>query len=79
MTEVRLTLPKNVVLETAIAPVTLALPGSADFHGDTMTYFVPSVPVLLELLRERGFAIELVRDIGARAIVLMRAPAARLP
>jgi 2-polyprenyl-3-methyl-5-hydroxy-6-metoxy-1,4-benzoquinol methylase len=63
-----------IVLETAIAPVTLALPGAADFHGDFMTYFVPSVPVLVELLRERGFAIEVVRDIGARAIVMMRAP-----
>ncbi len=63
-----------IVLETAISPVTLALPGKADFHGDDMTYFVPSVAVLVELLRERGFAIEVVRDIGARAIVVMRAP-----
>jgi 2-polyprenyl-3-methyl-5-hydroxy-6-metoxy-1,4-benzoquinol methylase len=63
-----------IVLETAINPVTLTLPGRADFHGDTSTYFVPSVPVLLELLRERRFSIEIVRDIGTRAIVFMRAP-----
>jgi 2-polyprenyl-3-methyl-5-hydroxy-6-metoxy-1,4-benzoquinol methylase len=63
-----------IVLETAIAPVTLALPGTADFHGDHMTYFVPSIPVLVELLRERGFGIDVIRDIGARAIVVMRAP-----
>jgi 2-polyprenyl-3-methyl-5-hydroxy-6-metoxy-1,4-benzoquinol methylase len=65
-----------VVLETAKADVTLTLPGKAAFHGDTTTFFVPSLPVLVELVRERGFAIEVVRDIGTRAIVFMRAPAA---
>jgi tRNA (mo5U34)-methyltransferase len=61
-----------VVLETAVEPVTLSLPGTRDYHGDTTTYFVPSVPVLLELLRERGFGIEIVRDLGARAVVFAR-------
>jgi 2-polyprenyl-3-methyl-5-hydroxy-6-metoxy-1,4-benzoquinol methylase len=65
-----------IVLETAKADVTLTLPGNADFHGDTTTFFVPSLGVLLELVRERGFTIEVVRDIGTRAIVFMRAPAA---
>jgi len=65
-----------VVLETAIAPVTRTLPGSNAFHGDTTTFFVPSVPVLLELVRERGFAVEVVRHLGDRAVLFMRAPAA---
>jgi 2-polyprenyl-3-methyl-5-hydroxy-6-metoxy-1,4-benzoquinol methylase len=68
-----------VVLETAIAPVTRTLPGAAHYHGDTTTFFLPSVPVLLELVRERGFSIDLVRDLGDRALLFMRAPAARLP
>jgi len=61
-----------IVLETAIEPVTLSLPGDRDYHGDTSTFFVPSVPVLLELLRERRLRIEIVRDIGARAVVFAR-------
>lgn len=64
-----------IVLETAIAPVTLTLPGDAHYRGDTSTYFVPSVPLLLQLIRERGFQIDVVRDIGERAIVFMRRPA----
>jgi SAM-dependent methyltransferase len=64
-----------VVLETASEPVTLTLPGPADYHGDTSTFFVPSVPVLLELLRERDFAVEVVRDLGTRALTFMRPPA----
>ena len=64
-----------IVLETAIEPVTLTLPGKQDYRGDTSTYFVPSIPVLLELLRERGFRIEIVRDIGGRAVVFARPPA----
>jgi 2-polyprenyl-3-methyl-5-hydroxy-6-metoxy-1,4-benzoquinol methylase len=68
-----------VVLDTAIAPVTRTLPGSAAYHGDTTTFFLPSIPVLLELVRERGFAIEVVRDLGDRALLVMRAPAADLP
>lgn len=61
-----------IVLETAIEPVTLTLPGARDYRGDTSTYFVPSIPVLLELLRERAFRIEIVRDIGGRAVVFAR-------
>ena len=61
-----------IVLETAIEPVTLSLPGDRDYHGDTSTFFVPSVPLLLELLRERGLRIEIVRDLGARAVVFAR-------
>jgi 2-polyprenyl-3-methyl-5-hydroxy-6-metoxy-1,4-benzoquinol methylase len=64
-----------IVLETAIAPVTLTRPGAADYHGDPSTYFVPSIGVLLELVRERGFRVEIVRDLGARAVLHMRAPA----
>jgi tRNA (mo5U34)-methyltransferase len=63
-----------IVLETAIEPVTLSLPGRRDYHGDTSTFFVPSVPVLLELLRERALRIEIVRDLGTRAVVFARAP-----
>lgn len=64
-----------IVLETAIEPITLTLPGMAGYHGDTSTYFVPSVGVLLELVRERGFRVEIVRNLGARAVLFMRAPA----
>jgi tRNA (mo5U34)-methyltransferase len=61
-----------IVLETAIEPVTLSLPGDRDYHGDTSTFFVPSLPVLLELLRERSLRIEIVRNLGARALVFAR-------
>ena len=64
-----------IVLETAIESVTLTLPGMADYHGDTSTYFVPSFGVLLELVRERGFRIEIARDIGGRAVLFIRPPA----
>jgi tRNA (mo5U34)-methyltransferase len=64
-----------IVLETAIEPVTLTRPGGRDYHGDTSTFFVPSVPVLLELVRERGLRVEVVRNLGSRAIVFMRPPA----
>jgi 2-polyprenyl-3-methyl-5-hydroxy-6-metoxy-1,4-benzoquinol methylase len=63
-----------IVLETAIEPVTLTLPAGKDYHGDTSTFFVPSVPVLLELVRERGLRVEVVRNLGTRAVVLMRPP-----
>jgi tRNA (mo5U34)-methyltransferase len=64
-----------IVLETAIEAVTQTRPGARDYNGDTSTYFVPSVPVLLELIRERGNRIEIVRQLGTRAIVFMRPPA----
>jgi tRNA (mo5U34)-methyltransferase len=63
-----------IVLETAIESVTLTRPGGRDYNGDTSTFFVPSLPILLQLIRERGFKIEVVRDIGTRAIIFMRAP-----
>ncbi|MEA2371236.1 MAG: tRNA (mo5U34)-methyltransferase [Solirubrobacteraceae bacterium] len=61
-----------VVLETAIEPVTLTLPGPATYHGDPSTYFVPSVAVLLELVREHGFHVESARNLGTRAILFLR-------
>jgi 2-polyprenyl-3-methyl-5-hydroxy-6-metoxy-1,4-benzoquinol methylase len=61
-----------IVLETAIEHVTVTLPGPALYHGDPSTYFVPSIAVLLELVRERGFHVELVRNLGTRAILFMR-------
>ena len=60
------------MLETAIEPVTLTLPGDADYHGDTSTFFVPSIPVLLELVRERGLTVEIVRNIGTRCVLFLR-------
>jgi len=63
-----------IVLETAIEPVTRTLPAMMAYHGDTSTFFVPSVGVLLELVRERGFGVEIVRKLGARAVLFMRAP-----
>lgn len=64
-----------VILETAIEPRTLALPGMRDYHCDTATYFVPSMSVLIELVRERGFAIESTRSLTTRGILALRAPA----
>jgi 2-polyprenyl-3-methyl-5-hydroxy-6-metoxy-1,4-benzoquinol methylase len=65
-----------IVLETAIEPITRTAPGAAAYRGDTSTFFVPSVPVLLELVRERNLSIELVREIPSRAVLFLRAPAA---
>ena len=45
-----------------------------DYRGDTRTYFVPSVAVLLELVRERGYSVEIVRNLGARIVLFMRVP-----
>ncbi len=72
-----LTVPTHglIVLETASEPVTLTCPGMADYRGDTSTYFVPSFAVLLELVRERGFRVEVARNLGARIVLFMRAPA----
>lgn len=72
-----LTVPAQglVVLETASEPITQTCPGMVDYRGDTSTFFVPSIGVLLELVRERGFRVEIVRDLGARAVLFMRAPA----
>jgi tRNA (mo5U34)-methyltransferase len=63
-----------VVLETAIERVTRTLPGAMDYHGDTTTFFVPSIPVLTELIRERGLEIEVMRDLGTRALAFVRCP-----
>ena len=61
-----------MVLETAVEERTLSIPGDSDYLGDPTTFFVPSVPVLLELLRERECRIEIVRRIGTRAVVFGR-------
>ena len=61
-----------IVLETATEPKTVTAPGDAPYKGDTSTYFVPSVPVLLELVRERGLRIEVVRNIGTRCVLHLR-------
>ena len=64
-----------IVLETAIEPVTQTRPGMRDYNGDTSTYFVPSIPVLVELVRERGLQIEVTRSLGHRAVLFMHPPA----
>jgi 2-polyprenyl-3-methyl-5-hydroxy-6-metoxy-1,4-benzoquinol methylase len=71
-----LTVPTHglVVLETASEAITQTCPGMAAYNGDTSTYFVPSVGVLLELVRERGFRVEIVRDLQTRIVLFMRAP-----
>jgi 2-polyprenyl-3-methyl-5-hydroxy-6-metoxy-1,4-benzoquinol methylase len=61
-----------IVLETAVEPVTLTFPGDAAYHGDTTTFFVPSIPVLTELVRERGLQIEVTRNIGTRCVMHLR-------
>jgi 2-polyprenyl-3-methyl-5-hydroxy-6-metoxy-1,4-benzoquinol methylase len=59
----------RIVLETAIEPVTQTYYEGKAFLGDTATFFVPSVRVLLALLDERGLRPQVVRDLGTRAIV----------
>ena len=44
----------------------------ADYRGDTRRTSCPSFAVLLELVRERGLRIEIVRDLQARVIVFAR-------
>ena len=63
----------QIVLETASEPVTRTTYGSG-YHGDTTTFFVPSMPVLQELVRERGMHVEVARDLGTRALLHLRAP-----
>lgn len=63
----------RIVLETASEPLTRTTYG-AGYHGDTTTFFVPSMPVLRELVRERGLHIEIARDLGTRALLHLRAP-----
>jgi 2-polyprenyl-3-methyl-5-hydroxy-6-metoxy-1,4-benzoquinol methylase len=59
----------RVVIETAIEPVTQTYYEGKTYLGDTLSFFVPSIRVLLTLLDERGFHAQIVRDIGTRAIV----------
>lgn len=64
----------RVVLETAAEPVTRTTYGDG-YHGDTTTFFVPSLRVLLALVEERGFGVEVARQFGRRALLFLRAPA----
>ncbi len=65
----------RVILETAIESVTQTTHGTG-YHGDTSTFFVPSMAVLHALVAERGFAVEVARDLGTRGLMFLRAPAA---
>jgi 2-polyprenyl-3-methyl-5-hydroxy-6-metoxy-1,4-benzoquinol methylase len=65
-----------VVLETAIEPVTRTTYEGKGYRGDTTTYFVPSLRVLVELLSERKLVLEEVVDLGERALVIAAAPSA---
>jgi tRNA (mo5U34)-methyltransferase len=67
-----------VVLETAIEPVTLTLPGDRPYHGDATTFFVPSLAVLIELVRERRFRIDYLEHGDGRALAVLRPPAGAL-
>lgn len=71
----------RIVLETAIESVTQTFPGGEAYYGDTTTFFVPSLGVLLELVRERGFRVDHVEHGDAlqysaqRALLFLRPPA----
>jgi len=65
-----------IVLETAIDRVTQTASGNTAYRGDRMTYFVPSLAVLDLLLRERGFEIRELVNLGERALAFLRAPSA---
>ena len=62
----------RIVIETAVEPVTGTFYAGKAYRGDTQSFFVPSVRVLLALLEERGFRVEVVRNLGTRAIVFTR-------
>ena len=63
----------RVVLETAIEPVTQTVYDGKKYRGDSLTFFVPSVRLLVVALEERGFRIQVLRDIGTRAIAVLSA------
>ena len=67
----------RVVLETAIEPVTCTVYGDKAYRGDAQTFFVPSLEVLLALLRERGFRLEIARDLTTRALLFLSLPESR--
>ena len=62
----------RIVIESAVEPVTGTFYAGKAYRGDTQSFFVPSVRVLLALLEERGFRLEVVRNLGTRAIVFTR-------
>jgi 2-polyprenyl-3-methyl-5-hydroxy-6-metoxy-1,4-benzoquinol methylase len=65
----------RIVLETASEPITRTT-YEAGYQGDPTTFFVPSMRVLLEVVRERGLDVEIAHDLGTRALLHLRAPAA---
>ena len=62
-----------IVLETATEPITRTTYTSG-YHGDTTTFFVPSMTVLLAAVRERGLHVEIARDLGSRALLHLARP-----
>ena len=65
----------RVILETASEPITMTTYGTG-YHGDTTTFFVPSMSVLIALVEERGFTVEVERSLATRALLFLRAPKA---
>jgi 2-polyprenyl-3-methyl-5-hydroxy-6-metoxy-1,4-benzoquinol methylase len=63
-----------IVLETAIEPITRTTYEGKGYRGDTTTFFVPSMRVLLALLDERSLVVREVVDLGERALVLAASP-----
>ena len=63
-----------IVLETAIEPVTRTTYEGKGYRGDTTTFFVPSMRVLLALLEERSFVVSECVDLGERALVFATTP-----
>jgi 2-polyprenyl-3-methyl-5-hydroxy-6-metoxy-1,4-benzoquinol methylase len=64
----------RIVLETATEPVTQTFYEGRGYNGDTSTFFVPSMRVLLAAVEERGFRVLVARDLGARGLLFL-APA----
>jgi 2-polyprenyl-3-methyl-5-hydroxy-6-metoxy-1,4-benzoquinol methylase len=63
-----------VVLETAVEPITRTTYEGKSYHGDMTTFLVPSRPVLLALLEERGFVVRELVDLVERDLVLASVP-----
>jgi 2-polyprenyl-3-methyl-5-hydroxy-6-metoxy-1,4-benzoquinol methylase len=58
-----------IVLETAVEPIARTTYEGKGYHGDTSTFFVPSISVLRAVLDERRIDTRELVDLGERALV----------
>lgn len=61
----------RVILETATEPTTQTFYEGKGYNGDTSTFFVPSMRLLLAAVEERGFRLLVSRNMEARALLFL--------